>query len=134
MQLTKVQRGDIVDIRITGRPKDIIIRGGENVPVVEVEELMYRHPAVQEAALVAMPDERLGERGCLFVTLRPGTALGFADMVEHLQAQGVARQYFPERLEVLPAMPRTASGKIQKYLLREQAKELAPQAPNISPA
>jgi len=58
-------------IRITGRAKDIIIRGGENIPVVEVEGLIYRHPAVQEAAIVGMPDPRLGERGCAFIVLRP---------------------------------------------------------------
>ena len=58
-------------IRISGRSKDIIIRGGENIPVVEVEELLYRHPGVADCAIVAMPDERLGERACAFVTLRP---------------------------------------------------------------
>ena len=61
-------------IRITGRTKDIIIRGGENIPVVEVENLLYQHPAVKDVAVVAMPDDRLGERACGFVTLQPGTA------------------------------------------------------------
>jgi cyclohexanecarboxylate-CoA ligase len=106
-------------IRITGRAKDIIIRGGENIPVVEVEELLYRHPAVQDAAIVAMPDERLGERGCAFVTLKPGMDLTFEEMIRWLEQHRMARQYLPERLEVVPEMPRTPSGKIQKFKLRE---------------
>jgi cyclohexanecarboxylate-CoA ligase len=115
-------------VRITGRSKDIIIRGGENVPVVEVENLLYRHPAVQDAALVAMPDARLGERGCAFVTLRAGQSLTLGEVVRYLQQAGLARQYFPERLEVLGEMPRTPSGKIQKFKLREAARELRPES------
>ena len=112
-------------IRITGRAKDIIIRGGENVPVVEVEELLYRHPAIEDAAIVAMPDPRLGERGCAFVTLKSGQGLNFEDMVAYLLEQKMAKQYLPERLEVVEAMPRTPSGKIQKFKLREIAETLA---------
>jgi cyclohexanecarboxylate-CoA ligase len=112
-------------IRITGRAKDIIIRGGENVPVVEVEELLYRHPAVQDAAIVAMPDPRLGERGCAFLVLKPGASLTFAAMIGFLEERKMAKQYMPERLEILPEMPRTPSGKIQKFKLREMAKGLA---------
>lgn len=113
-------------IRITGRAKDILIRGGENVPVVEVENALYRHPAVREVAIVGMPDARLGERACAFVTLQPGHALDFTTLVAFLEAQHMARQYFPERLELLEQMPRTASGKIQKYQLRELARTLPP--------
>ena len=109
-------------IRITSRAKDIIIRGGENIPVAEVEDLLYRHPAVQDAAIVAMPDERLGERGCAFVVLRPGHALSFKDMVDYLGACGLARNYLPERIEIITEMPRTLSGKIQKFKLREAAQ------------
>src|SRR5262249_48785329 len=109
-------------IRITGRSKDIIIRGGENIPVVEVEELLYRHPAVEDAPIVAMPDARLGERACAFVTLRPGQRLDFAQMLAYLAEQRMMKQYLPERLEVLEVFPRTPSGKIQKYKLREQAR------------
>ena len=109
-------------IRITGRAKDIIIRGGENIPVVEVEEVLYRHPAVQDAAIVGMPDARLGERGCAFVTLKPGASLTFADMIQYLQGTRMAKSYMPERLEVVDAMPRTPSGKIQKFRLRERFK------------
>jgi cyclohexanecarboxylate-CoA ligase len=112
-------------IRITGRAKDIIIRGGENVPVAEVEDILYRHPAVQDAAVVAMPDPRLGERACAFVALRPGHSLDLATLQAHFAAAGCARQYVPERLEIVPALPRTASGKIQKFVLRERAGRLA---------
>jgi cyclohexanecarboxylate-CoA ligase len=112
-------------IRISGRSKDVIIRGGENIPVVEVEELLYRHPAIQDAAIVAMPDERLGERGCVFATLKPGQGLSFEDMVAYLTEQKMAKQYFPERLEIIDAMPRTPSGKIQKFRLREIAEALS---------
>ncbi len=111
-------------IRITGRAKDIIIRGGENIPVVEVEDLLYRHPAVRECAVVAMPDQRLGERACAFVGLADGASLTFDAMVAHLRTHGMATQYFPEKLVVRDALPRTPSGKIQKFLLREEAKGL----------
>jgi cyclohexanecarboxylate-CoA ligase len=111
-------------IRITGRSKDVIIRGGENIPVVEIESLLYRHPAVAQAAIVAYPDERLGERACAFVVLKPGQSLDLPGMVEFLKAQKTAVQYIPERLIVRDAMPATPSGKIQKFKLRELAKEL----------
>ena len=112
-------------IRITARAKDIIIRGGENVPVVEIEEVLYRHPAVQEAAIVAMPDPRLGERGCAFVVLKADQAFTFEDMLAHLEDQRVAKHYWPERLEIIDEFPRTASGKIQKFKLRELAQTFA---------
>ena len=109
-------------IRISGRSKDIIIRGGENIPVVEVEALLYRHPAVAQAAIVAMPDERLGERACAVVVTRPGQTLDFEAMVSFLKEHKLAIQYIPERLEVLEAMPATPSGKIQKFKLREMIR------------
>ena len=106
-------------IRITGRSKDVIIRGGENIPVVEIESLLYRHPAVAQAAIVAYPDERLGERACAVVVLKPGETLDLPTLVDYLKAQKVALQYIPERLEILDAMPATPSGKIQKFKLRD---------------
>jgi cyclohexanecarboxylate-CoA ligase len=109
-------------IRIAGRSKDIIIRGGENIPVVEVEGLLFRHPAVAEVAIVGIPDARLGERACAFVRLREGTSLSLADITTYLEAQRMARQYMPERLEILPELPRTPSGKIQKFKLRDIAR------------
>ena len=114
-------------IRITGRSKDIVIRGGENIPVVEVEQLLYRHEGVAECAIVAMPDARLGERACAFVTLRAGHTLDLDGVVRFLESCRLMRQYLPERLEVIDAFPRTPSGKIQKFKLRELAKQLTPQ-------
>ncbi|WP_431273104.1 cyclohexanecarboxylate-CoA ligase [Variovorax ureilyticus] len=109
-------------LRITGRSKDVIIRGGENVPVVEIEALLYRHPAVQMAAIVAYPDERLGERACAVVVPRPGQSIDLPSIVDFLKGQKVALQYIPERLVVRDAMPATPSGKIQKFRLREMLK------------
>ena len=106
-------------IRITGRTKDIIIRGGENVPVIEIEQLMYRHPAVQEVAIVGVPDERLGERACACVVLREGASLTLTDVSGYMAKNTVAKNYWPERIEVLDALPKTPSGKVQKFKLRE---------------
>ncbi|PUE49163.1 cyclohexanecarboxylate-CoA ligase [Limnohabitans sp. 2KL-1] len=111
-------------IRITGRSKDVIIRGGENIPVVEIESLLYRHPAVAMAAIVAYPDERLGERACAVVVTKPGQSFDMPTLVDYLKAQKVAIQYIPERLELLDAMPATPSGKIQKFKLREQLQAM----------
>ncbi|MCE2918839.1 MAG: cyclohexanecarboxylate-CoA ligase [Roseomonas sp.] len=113
-------------IRIAGRSKDIIIRGGENIPVVEVEGLLFRHPAVAEVAIVGFPDARLGERACAFVRLREGASLTLPEVTAYLEAQRMARQYMPERLEILPELPRTPSGKIQKFKLREIARAFGP--------
>jgi non-ribosomal peptide synthetase component E (peptide arylation enzyme) len=113
-------------LRITGRVKDVINRGGEKVPVAEVEQLLHAHPAIEDAAIVAMPDPRLGERACAFVVLRPGAALDFAQLQRHLDAAGVAKPYWPERLERIDALPRNPVGKVQKFLLRERAAHLRP--------
>jgi cyclohexanecarboxylate-CoA ligase len=109
-------------IRINGRTKDVLIRGGENVPVFEIESLVHQHPAVAACALVGYPDDRLGERGVVFAELRPGTALTVGDVQAWMEKHRVAKQYWPERVEVVPALPRTPSGKIQKFQLRERAK------------
>ena len=106
-------------LRITGRSKDVIIRGGENVPVVEIESLLYRHPAIAQVAIVGFPDARLGERACAFVRLKPDQSLDLAGLVAFLKEQKMALQYIPERLEILDVMPATASGKIQKFRMRE---------------
>ena len=106
-------------VRITGRSKDVIIRGGENVPVVEIESLLYGHPAVAQVAIVGYPDSRLGERACAFVVLKPGQNLDLAGIVDFLKSRKVAVQYIPERLEVMDALPATASGKLQKFRVRE---------------
>lgn len=112
-------------VRITGRAKDIIIRGGENIPVVEIEGLMFRHPAVQAVAIVGIPDARLGERACAFVVPKSGQQLSFEQMAQFLSDQKVARQYLPERLEVVTELPLTPSGKVQKFKLREITKTFA---------
>ena len=114
-------------IRICGRKKDIIIRGGENIPVVQIESALYKMPQVSEVAIVAMPDTRLGERACAFVTLRPGERLALKDVKTFLTDEGVAKQFWPERLEIVDQMPRTPTGKIQKFVLREMAKALTVQ-------
>lgn len=110
-------------IRITGRSKDVIIRGGENIPVVEIESLLYRHPAIQHAALVAYPDERLGERSCAVVVPRSGMTLTLTDVRAFLEEHRVALQYVPERLVLLGEMPATPAGKIQKFKLRELVRQ-----------
>ncbi|MEM7469448.1 MAG: AMP-binding protein, partial [Pseudomonadota bacterium] len=111
-------------IRITSRAKDIIIRGGENVPVVEIEELLYKHNAIIDAAVVAMPDERLGEKGCAFVTLVSDATFSLEDMRDYFEQCQLAKNYWPEHVEVIEDFPRTPSGKIQKYRLRELAAQL----------
>ena len=111
-------------LRITGRVKDVINRGGEKVPVVEVEQLLYTHPSVREVAIVAMPDERLGERACAFVVLEDGADLDFAGMQAHLDANRMSKPYWPERLEIVDELPRTPSGKIQKFVLRDRVSAL----------
>ncbi len=115
-------------IRICGRSKDVIIRGGENIPVVEIEAALYRIPTVVDAALVAMPDPRLQERACAFVTLRHGEHLDLEALCRHLAQEGFSKHFWPERLEVLAEMPRTATGKIQKFVLRDLARDLRPEA------
>ena len=111
-------------IRISGRSKDVIIRGGENIPVFEVEALLYKHPAVAQVAVVAVPDERLGERACAVVVPKAGQTLTLPEVVDFLKAQKVALQYIPERLILREAMPATPSGKIQKFKLREIVREM----------
>ena len=112
-------------IRISGRVKDILIRGGENVPVVEIENLLYKHPAVAAVALVGIPDARLGERGCAFIVPRSGSAIDLATVQAYLSEARMAKQFWPERVEVVAELPRTASGKIQKFKLREIAAAFA---------
>ncbi|WP_181274225.1 AMP-binding protein [Brevibacterium oceani] len=107
-------------IRIAGRSKDIIIRGGENIPVAYVENVLYEHPAVSQVAVVAVPHPRLQEIACAVVTLVEGQSLEMDDLREFFESKGVAKQYWPEALQVLDEFPRTPSGKIQKFKLREE--------------
>jgi cyclohexanecarboxylate-CoA ligase len=119
-------------IRINGRTKDVVIRGGENVPVFEIENLLYKHPAVAAASLVGYPDERLGERVCAFVVLRPGAKLDLTAVQTYMDDCKVAKQYWPERVEIVDELPRTLSGKIQKFILRERAKMFSDHLQNRS--
>ncbi len=107
---------------VTGRKKDLIIRGGENLSPKEVEDVLHGHAAVREAAVVAMPHARLGETGCAFVTLHEGAVFTFADMVALLERSGLARQKFPERLEIVGSLPYTVAGKIRKNVLRDEIR------------
>ena len=109
-------------LRVTGRLKDVIIRGGENVSVKEIEDLLSEHPAVADVAVIGMPDPVLGERACAFVATRPGASLGFEEMVEYLKGREIAPQKIPERLEVRSKLPKTASGKVLKTALRDELK------------
>ena len=109
-------------IELKDRSKDIIISGGENISTVEVESVLYRHPAVLEAAVVARPDKLWGETPCAFVTLKSG-ATATADDIIGFCRNHLARFKVP-RTVVFAPLPKTSTGKIQKFLLREQAKAL----------
>lgn len=110
-------------IRISGRSKDLIIRGGENIPVAEVENILYTHPAVSTAAVVGFSDPRMGERACAYIVEKPGMEFTFEDMIELFSSLKVTKQFWPERLEIIDAMPTTSTGKIQKFKLREEARK-----------
>jgi cyclohexanecarboxylate-CoA ligase len=110
-------------LSITGRSKDLVIRGGENIPVVEVENVLFSHPKIAGVAVVGMPDPRLGERACAFVIPKPGESITLAEIVAYLETKQLARQKFPERLEIVSEFPMTPSGKIQKYCLRQLVAE-----------
>ncbi|MCY1484468.1 Medium-chain fatty-acid--CoA ligase [compost metagenome] len=117
------RRIDSNAIVITGRKKDLINRGGEKISAKEVEDILHQHPAVDEAAVVAMPHPRLGETLCVYLILHPGQALQLDQLLEHVQRAGVARQKYPEHLVVVEEFPRTASGKIRKDRLRADIRE-----------
>jgi fatty-acyl-CoA synthase len=107
-------------IKIKDRAKDIIISGGENISSLEVEDVIYRHPAVLAVAVVAKPDSKWGETPCAFVELKPGATATEADIMEHCRAH-LARFKAP-RAVIFGALPKTSTGKIQKFVLRQQAK------------
>ena len=108
-------------LRIAGRAKDVILRGGENLSAKEIEDLVFEHPDVEEVAIVGYPDEVLGERACAVVVA--SRALELEDLVGYLRSRSVANQKLPERLLLVEALPKTASGKVQKYRLREALRE-----------
>ncbi|EJQ7967856.1 medium-chain fatty-acid--CoA ligase [Escherichia coli] len=107
-------------IKITGRKKDIIVRGGENISSREVEDILLQHPKIHDACVVAMPDERLGERSRAYVVLKaPHHSLSLEEVVAFFSRKRVAKYKYPEHIVVIEKLPRTASGKIQKFLLRK---------------
>lgn len=106
-------------VRIAGRLKEIIVRGGQNISVAEVENYLAGHPAVHRVAVVGVPHPRLGETACAVVVPEPGCSLTLAELTAYLIDKGVARFKLPERLEIWPSLPSTPSGKIQKFLIRE---------------
>ena len=113
-------------VTIRGRHKDIIVRGGENISAKEVEDVLFEHPAVSEIAVVAMPDPVMVERSCAFVVPKEGATVSLAALAAFLDDRRLARQKYPERVEIVSELPKTASGKVQKFVLREQiAKKLA---------
>ncbi|MCE0761966.1 AMP-binding protein [Pseudonocardia kujensis] len=118
-------------VRVTGRTKDIVIRGGMNISVRELEDLLVEHPGVGSSAVVGMPDVRLGERVCCYVV--PADAArppSLEELKSYLLERGVAIQKTPERLELVESLPTTATGKIQKHLLRDDiARKIARVAP-----
>lgn len=114
-------------VTIRGRRKDIILRGGENISVKEIEDLLHQHPAVTQVAVVAMPDPVLGEQACAFVVPAGGAPPTLADLAVFLRAQRLARQKFPERLELVDLLPTTASGKVQKHILRQRVRAVLEQ-------
>ncbi|KRF67354.1 AMP-binding protein [Peribacillus butanolivorans] len=111
-------------IRISGRNKDIIIRGGENIPVAYVENVLYEHPDISSVQVVAVPDVRLQEKACACISVRPGKSpITMESLKKFLYEKGLAKQYWPEQLEIMDDFPRTPSGKIQKFRLREMINE-----------
>ncbi|NKN35701.1 acyl-CoA synthetase [Agrobacterium sp. a22-2] len=109
-------------IEIKDRSKDIIISGGENISSIEVESVLYRHPAVMEAAIVARPDEKWGETPCAFVGLKDGSSVTEKDLIDFCRAN--MAHYKAPKTVVFGPLPKTSTGKIQKYLLREKARAL----------
>jgi fatty-acyl-CoA synthase len=108
-------------IEIKDRSKDIIISGAENISTIEVEDVLYRHPAVLEAAVVARPDPHWGETPCAFVTLKDGAAADPADIIGFCRRH-LAHFKAPRHI-IFGPLPKTSTGKIQKFVLRERAKE-----------
>jgi fatty-acyl-CoA synthase len=107
-------------VKIKDRSKDIIISGGENISSLEIEEALYRHPAVLAAAAVARPDPKWGETPCAFVELKPGAEVTEQEMIEHCRGH-LARFKVPKAV-VFCVLPKTSTGKIQKFLLRQLAR------------
>jgi fatty-acyl-CoA synthase len=107
-------------IQLKDRSKDIIISGGENISSIEVEDVLYKHPAVANAAVVARPDDKWGETPCAFVELRPGANATAEELITWCRER--LAHYKAPRHVIFTDLPRTSTGKIQKFKLREQAR------------
>ena len=110
-------------VEVTGRKKDIIIRGGENISAKEIEDILYTHPDISGAAIVGMPDSITQEKACAYVIPKPGRTITFDEMVSFLLKKNIAKQKFPERLEIVDKFPMTPSGKVQKFVLRQDIRK-----------
>ncbi|MCR1784328.1 acyl--CoA ligase [Nocardioides carbamazepini] len=127
--------GDICEVdedgylSVVGRISEFVVRGGKNIPLAVVENDALGHPAIRHAAAVPMPDPVLGERVCLFAELHPGHELRLDDLVDHLARQGVSRELFPERLEVVPELPRSSGAKVAKGELRRRIVQIREREP-----
>jgi 2,3-dihydroxybenzoate-AMP ligase len=127
--------GDVVRLHpsgnlvVEGREKDMINRGGEKISAEEIENLVLSHPSVFNVAAVAMPDQLLGERTCVFVILKPGSSLSFEELIAFLQEKQIAKYKLPERLELVKSFPLTSVGKVSKKDLRDEiARKLQAEA------
>jgi acyl-CoA synthetase (AMP-forming)/AMP-acid ligase II len=111
-------------VTIVGRKKEIIIRGGVNIAPREIEDMLLQFPEVERAAVVGVPDKRLGERSCACIVLSSGRELELEQIVERLRDAGLATYKLPERLHIMEALPMTASGKVQKHIIVEELSRL----------
>jgi fatty-acyl-CoA synthase len=107
-------------VKIKDRSKDVIISGGENISSLEVEDVLYRHPAVLAAAVVARPDDKWGETPCAFIELKPGSKTSEQEIIDFCRGQ--MAKFKAPRAVVFGELPKTSTGKIQKFVLREKAK------------
>lgn len=122
--MSAVEFAGVVAYRVEGRIKDLINRGGEKINASEIEGLLVSHPRIMSAAVVAMPDERLGERACVYLVSSDSLPVTLEEVQEHLQEREVAKFKWPERVETRPELPRTAVGKIAKRLLVAEIADL----------
>lgn len=119
---------------LRGRDKDIVIRGGENIPVVEIESLLFAHPDIVDVAVIGLPDERLGERACAVVVVRAGADMSLQILCDYLLGEGISKHFLPESHVVVEELPKTASGKIRKVELRHALREPTSASLNVREA
>jgi fatty-acyl-CoA synthase len=106
-------------VELRDRAKDVVVSGGENISTIEVEQAIVSHPAVLEAAVIGIPDEKWGERPKAFVILAPGESASEEELIEHVRSR-IARYKAPKAVEIVAELPKTSTGKVQKFELRER--------------